>query len=150
MSRQVDSPGQRGGTHQHLDQSLREQPLHQVAVRSQHASMVDAEAITEEVSQLLVTGLGYLDVEGWGEGRRRARRGKRRREEVGREEGRGEEEGRRETKVGRGRRSKRGEESKGRRMTRGRMSLEEGGEKGRRDEGTREGKGIRGEKREGG
>ena len=87
MSRQVDSPGQRGGTHQHLDQSLREQPLHQVAVRSQHASMVDAEAIIEEVSQLLVTGLGYLEGEGW----RKEEEGEERGEEEGEE--RGEEEG---------------------------------------------------------
>lgn len=60
MCWQVDPPGQRSSAHQHLDEPLREQTLHQTPVRTQHPSMVDAEPILEQVSQLLVPRLFNL------------------------------------------------------------------------------------------
>lgn len=56
MCRQVHPPGQGGGAHQHLDVTLGEHALHQVAVRPQHASVVDSETLGEHFFHLLVSG----------------------------------------------------------------------------------------------
>ena len=44
MGRQVDPPSQGGCAAQHLQQALPEETFHQVAIRPQHSSMVDANA----------------------------------------------------------------------------------------------------------
>lgn len=61
MSRQVHPPGQGGGAHQHLDVTLGEHALHQVAVGPQHASVVDPKTLGEHFFHLLVSGA--LDLE---------------------------------------------------------------------------------------
>ena len=54
---QVDPPGQSSRADQHFDQPFGEQPLHEVAVLTQHSSVVDAEPVQEQVSELLVARL---------------------------------------------------------------------------------------------
>ena len=54
MSREVYSPGQCGCAHEHFDESVGEEPLHEVPVHPQHAGMVDAESVGEEILQLFV------------------------------------------------------------------------------------------------
>ena len=49
---QVDPPGQGGRAAQHLEQALPKEALHQVAIRPQHASMVDADARVKQLLQL--------------------------------------------------------------------------------------------------
>ena len=62
MGRKVNPPCESGSAYQHLDQLLREEPLHQISVLTEHTSMVDTEAIVEEVSKGLVTGATNLQV----------------------------------------------------------------------------------------
>ena len=57
---QVDAPGERGGAHEHLDEAAGEVLLHQVAVGAQHAGVVDAEAVGEQLSHLAVTRPRHL------------------------------------------------------------------------------------------
>lgn len=49
---QVDPPGQGGCAAQHLEQALPKEPLHQVAIRPQHASMMDADARVKQLLKL--------------------------------------------------------------------------------------------------
>lgn len=56
VSRQVHSPGQGGGTDQHLEVASGEHALHQAAVGAQHASVVDAETFRKHFFHLLVPG----------------------------------------------------------------------------------------------
>ena len=51
----VDAPGQSGRTHQHFDVALGEHPLDEVPILTEHPSVVDAEPIPKEITQLLVT-----------------------------------------------------------------------------------------------
>ena len=53
---QVDAPGQRGGAAQHLQVAPGEHALHQAAVGSQHARVVDPKTVREELPHLLVPG----------------------------------------------------------------------------------------------
>ena len=115
VSREVDAPGEGGCAHQHLYQAIGEQPLHKIAILSQHAGMVYPKPVRKKLSKLLVTrtchlfccGLVLLIVvvvegieEGRGEERREGEEGGREgRMEGGRKgrmEGGMEEEGRRE------------------------------------------------------
>lgn len=66
---QVDSPGQGGGAHQHLEVASGEHALHQAAVGTQHTGVVDPKTIWEHLPHLLVSGA--LDLV---EGRRLGRR----------------------------------------------------------------------------
>lgn len=54
VRRQVDSPGQSGRGHQHLDVAIGEQVLHQRTVHAGHAGVVDGEAVGQQVLQLQV------------------------------------------------------------------------------------------------
>ncbi len=63
MCRQVDAPGQGGGADEDFHQTLREKPLHKVAVLPEHACMVDAESITKQITELFVPGLLHLEVQ---------------------------------------------------------------------------------------
>lgn len=57
VSRQVDSPGQSGSTHETFYVPRREISLHQVPVLSEHACVVNPKTIWEKLLQLFVTRL---------------------------------------------------------------------------------------------
>lgn len=56
MGWQVHSPGQGGGTDKHLEVPSRKHTLHEVAVRPQHACMVDPKTFWKHLLHLLVSG----------------------------------------------------------------------------------------------
>jgi hypothetical protein len=57
---QVDSPGQRGRAHQHLEQTLAEEALSERAVSAQHARVVDTQTMWEQLLHLAVAGAHHL------------------------------------------------------------------------------------------
>ena len=60
MGRQVDAPREGRGAHEHADEPAREQLLHHDPVVAQHAGVMDAEAVREQLTQLLVPGPHHL------------------------------------------------------------------------------------------
>ena len=60
MRRQVDTPCKRRRTHEDLDLLVRKEPFGEVAIRTQHAGVVDAEAVLEELLELAVARTGDL------------------------------------------------------------------------------------------
>lgn len=58
VGRQIDTPGQCGRAAQHTQQALSKQPLGERAVRAQHTSMMDPDAMLHQFCQLPNQGSG--------------------------------------------------------------------------------------------